>query len=56
MGLILTCQLLYLQSDIKSLRVVTFYDPLTVDEVEVFPPVQKKLKLETDAKLKGKWA
>ena len=56
MGLILTCQLLYLQSDTKSLRVVTFYDPLTVDEVEVFPPVQKKLKLDTDPKPEGKCA
>ena len=46
----ITCPLLSLQSDTKSL---TFYDPLTVDEVEAFLPVQKKLKLDTGAKPEG---
>ena len=50
MCLMITCPLLSLQSDTKSL---TFYDPLTVDEVEAFLPVQKKLKLDTGAKHEG---
>ena len=45
---------MFLQSDTKSLIVVTFYDPLTVDELEAFPPVQKKLNLYTNAKPEGK--
>ena len=35
---------------------ITLYDPLTVDDAEAFPPVQKKLKLDTDAKPQGKCA
>ena len=35
---------------------ISLYDPLTADEVEAFPPVQKKLKLDTDPKPEGKCA
>ena len=47
---------IFLQFETKSLTVVTVDDPLTVDEVEAFPPVQTKLKLDTDAKPEGKCA
>ena len=33
---------------------ISLYDPLTADEAEDFPPVQKKLKVDTDAKPEGK--